>query len=267
MSESLLDEQIAAAKAYEALFVPAIFQQWAPLVVNAANIQAGQRVLDVACGTGVLAREAAARVGSTGHTAGLDITPGMVEVAKTIAPTVEWKQGSADDLPFPDESFDAVVSQFGLMFFPDRHKALTEMIRVVATGGRIAVAVFDSLDRMPAYADEVALLERSAGSQAADALSAPFVLGDKDALVQLAQDAGIGAVEVNTHVGRANFPSIRSLVEADLRGWLPVMGVFLEEAKIQQILAEAEDALSSYVNEEGRAVFPVSAHIMSGTRL
>ncbi len=75
MNQTQLQEQIAAATAYEALFVPALFQQWAPLVLSAANIQSGQYVLDVACGTGVLAREAALRVGSRGHTTGLDITP------------------------------------------------------------------------------------------------------------------------------------------------------------------------------------------------
>jgi SAM-dependent methyltransferase len=267
MSETPLQEQIAAATAYEDLFVPALFRQWAPLVVSAADIQPGQRVLDVACGTGVLAREVALRVGPSGHTAGLDITLGMLEVAKRIAPAIEWKQGPADALPFPDQSFDAVVSQFGLMFFPDRKKALREMLRVLVSGGRCAVAVFDSLDNLPAYADEVALLERSAGSQAADALRAPFVLGEKDGLVQLAEEAGVTSIEVATHMGTARFPSVRSLVEADLRGWLPVMGVFLEEAKIQQILEEAEEALSPYVNEHGQAVFSVSAHIVGGAKL
>ena len=141
------------------------------------------------------------------------------------------------------------------------------MLRVLVSGGHLAIAVFDSLDNLPAYADEVTLLERTAGSQAADALRAPFVLGEKSDLVQLAKEAGVASVEVTTHLGTAKFPSIRSLVEADLRGWLPVMGVFLEEAKIQQVLEEAEEALSPYVNEKGQAVFPVSAHIISGAKL
>lgn len=267
MSEPQLQEQIAAATAYEELFVPALFQQWAPLVVSAAHIHSGNRVLDVACGTGVLAREAVAQVGPSGHTTGLDITPGMLEVARRIAPSIEWQQGTADALPFPDQSFDAVVSQFGFMFFTDRTKSLREMLRVLVSGGHLAVAVWDSLDNIPAIADEVALLERSAGSQAADALRAPFVLGEKSGLIQLAQEAGIASVEVTTHEGTATFPSIRSLVEADLRGWLPVMGVLLDESKIQQILEEAEETLRSHTNEQGHAVFEISAHIISGTKI
>ena len=267
MSDPQLQEQIAAATAYEELFVPALFQQWAPLVLRAAKIQPGHRVLDVACGTGVLAREAASHVGVSGHTAGLDITPGMVEVARRLAPAIAWHQGPADALPFPDQSFDAVVSQFGLMFFPDRPKALREMLRVLVAEGHLAVAVWDALDNIPAFADEVALLERIAGAQAADALRAPFVLGEPSGLVQLAHEAGIASVAVTTHEGTAHFPSIRSLVEADLRGWLPVMGVFLEEGKIQHILAEAEDALRPHANEQGHAVFHISVHIISGTKL
>jgi SAM-dependent methyltransferase len=267
MSESQVQEQIAAATAYEELFVPALFQQWAPLVVSAARIHPGTRVLDVACGTGVLAREGASHVGVSGRTVGLDITPGMLEVARRLAPAIEWQQGTADALPFTDQSFDAVVSQFGLMFFPDQNQSLREMLRVLVSGGHLAIAVWDSLDHIPAIADEVALLERAAGSQAADALRAPFVLGEKSALVPLAQGAGVASVEVQTHEGTAHFPSIRSLVEADLRGWLPVMGVFLEEAKIQQILAEAEEALRPHADEQGHAVFQISAHIIRGTKL
>lgn len=264
MSNSQLQEQITAATAYEELFVPALFRQWAPAVIRAARIQPGQRVLDVACGTGVLAREVASHAGDSGQVVGLDITPGMVEVAQRLAPAIAWHQGTAEALPFPDHSFDAVVSQFGLMFFPDRARALREMLRVLVAKGHLAVAVWDSLDNMPIFADEVALLERTAGAQAADALRAPFVLGDPGALVQLAQDAGIASVAVDTREGTARFPNIRSLVEADLRGWLPVMGVVLEEAQIRHILAEAEDALGSCVNERGQAEFPISAHIITG---
>ena len=266
MNKHNFDEQVAAATSYEALFVPALFKQWAPLVLSSAKVMPGHRVLDVACGTGILAREAATRVGPSGYTAGLDIAAGMLEVARSIAPAIDWKQGSADALPFSDQSFDAVVCQFGLMFFSDREQSLREMLRVLVPGGRLAVAVFDALSNIPAYADEVALLARSAGKEAADALRAPFVLGRKEELIRLANGAGIDAVKVTTHSGTATFPSVRSLVEADLRGWLPVMGVFLEEKRIEQILAEAEQAMAAYVDEHGQAVFAVSAHILTGLK-
>src|SRR5262245_33654431 len=185
MSEPTLQAQIDAANAYEALFVPALFGQWAPKVADAAQIQSGQRVLDVACGTGILAREAASRIRSSGRVVGLDPGPGMLAVARRLAPGIEWREGAAESLPFANQSFDAVVSQFGLMFFRDRRQAVREMLRVLVPGGRLTVAVWDSLDNIPAYAAEVALLEQVAGRQAADALRAPFVLGDRKEMARL----------------------------------------------------------------------------------
>lgn len=266
MDDSDLQLQIAAASAYEELHVPALFQQWSERVLDAAHIQPGDRVLDVACGTGVLAREAAERVGPTGFVAGVDPGAGMLAVAERLQPGVEWRQGTAEALPYPDQSFDVVVSQFGLMFFTDRPAALREMLRVLAPGGRVAVAVWDTLENSAAYPDEVALLERIAGPEAADALRAPFVLGDTAELTALFEAAGVDSVGIATHTGAARFPSIRSMVEADLRGWLPVMGVQLSEEQIEHILEEAETTLGRYVTAGGQVVFDSPAHIVTGAR-
>ena len=266
MNDATLQAQIDAATAYQEFFVPALFQQWAPRVIAAAQIQPGYRVLDVACGTGVLAREAASHLGSTGSVVGLDPNPGMLAVAARLAPAIEWRQGTAESLPYPDQSFDVVLSQFGLMFFTDRRQALREMLRILAPGGHLAVAVWDSLDNTPAYAAAVALLERIAGQRAADALRAPFALGDRKELTTLLGSAGAASVAITTHTGTARFPSARSMVEADLRGWLPVMGVVLTEEQIHRILADAESALGRYVTAEGRVVFDSPAHIITGTR-
>ena len=246
--------------------MPALFEQWVEKVLDAVQIRPEEKVLDVACGTGVLARNAIARVGSSGFVAGIDPDPGMLAVADRLSPTVAWRQGTAESLPYPDGSFDAVVSQFGLMFFTDRQKALQEMVRVLKPDGRLAVAVWNSLEDIPAYATEVALLGRMAGADAANAVQAPFVLGARDNLLALFEDAGVTAVEIVTQTGTARFPGVGTMVEADLRGWLPVLGVVLDEQQIQRILAEAESALGAYVTTEGAAVFELSAHIIRGTK-
>jgi SAM-dependent methyltransferase len=266
MTDPALQAQIDAASTYEQFFVPALFQEWPARVVAAANLQSGQRVLDVACGTGVLTRELARRAGTSGRVAGLDINPGMLTVARRQVPGVEFREGSADALPFADQSFDLVTCQFGLMFFADRARALREMLRVLVPGGRVVAVVWDSLDNTPAYAAEVRLLQRLAGDRAAEALRAPFVLGDRRVLVQLFESVGLKSPVIETHEGTARFPSIRSIVEADLRGWLPIWGVTLTEEKIQEILAAADRELKPYVTTDGGITFASPAHIVSAAK-
>ena len=266
MGESDLQTQIAAARAYEAFFVPALFGEWAPRVAKLAGIRTGEHLLDVACGTGVLAREAASQAGPSGFVAGVDASPGMLAVAKAVAPRIEWREAKAEALPFPDQRFDAVVSQFGLMFFTDRRRALSEMLRVLKRGGRLVVAVWASLESAPAYAAEVALLERLAGKPTAAALRAPFVLGDTKELKELVASAGVDKVTITTQRGVARFPSIRFMVEADLRGWLPLMGVVLTEDHMSRILLEAEHGLGAYVTATGTTACEIAAHLVTGTR-
>lgn len=260
-----LNEAIAGAEAYESLHVPALFEEWTSRVLDAARIGAGDRVLDIACGTGILARSAADRVGTSGHVVGVDPNPGMLAVAGRLDDRIEWRAGTAEDLPCDDDAFGRVVSQFGMMFFADRAAAVREIVRVLEPGGRFAIAVWDSLENSPAYSVEVALLQRMAGQQAADALRAPFVLGDLVPLRRLIEEAAATSVETSTVVGRARFPSIRSMVEADLRGWLPVMGVELEDDVIGAILEAAEEELARFVRPDGRMEFASPAHIISAT--
>jgi len=127
----------------------------------------------------------------------------MIAVAQRLAPAIEWRAGVAESLPFPDRSLNDVVSQFALMFFTDRRRTLREMLRVLVAGGLLAAAVWASLDDMPAYATEAVLLDRMAGRQAADALRAPFVLGDPWDLTTLFSEAGVTSTEIRTHHGTA----------------------------------------------------------------
>lgn len=254
---------IEGAQAYEDLHVHALFRQWADPVLDAAGVTSGDRVLDVACGTGIVARTAYERVGRGGAVTGLDIAPGMLTVAERIAPGVAWVEGDACDLPFDDGDFDAIVSQFGLMFFPDRVDAIREMLRCAGSEGVVVAAVWEALERSEAYPVAVDLLDRLAGPAAADALRAPFVLGDTDGLRELFEAAGASTIGLDTVHRTARFPSIRSMVEADLRGWLPIMGVDLEEALIGEILTAADAALAEFVTEDGMMVFDAPAHLVT----
>ena len=263
MSDTPLRARIEAATSYQDQLVPALMDEWAPRVVAAAGIRPGDRVLDVACGTGVLTRAAAHVAGPGGAITGLDLDPGMLAVAARMTPTLRWQEGTAEALPFPEASFDAVVSQFGLMFVPDPALALREMMRVVVPGGRLALAVWASLSDTPAYAAEVSLVERLAGSAAADVLRAPFVLGEVDRMTGLCRQAGIARAKVALEQGRGRFASIRSMVEVDLRGWLPLMGVVLEEQLIAEILRQADAALEPFVSQEADGVTFASPALMT----
>lgn len=129
-----------AAEVYEQCFVPALFGPWAAHVADAARVASRDRVLDVGCGTGVLARAAADRVTAADQVTGLDRNEGMLAVARRLRPQIDWRQGDATALPFADANYDVVMSQFALMYFPDRIAALKEMVRVLRPEGRLALA-------------------------------------------------------------------------------------------------------------------------------
>jgi ubiquinone/menaquinone biosynthesis C-methylase UbiE len=261
--DQTLATRIAAAHVYDTLFVPAEFEVWAPRVASAGRVGPGSRVLDVACGTGVLSREAARRVGPTGSVTGIDLDPGMLAVAARRASGIAWYEGRAESLPFPDRSFDAVLCQFGLMYFSDRAAALREMYRVAAPGGHIVLAVWDSLDQTPAYAAFVRLLARVIGPRAADALRAPFVLGDRDELAAIVTAAGLRITDIETHHATTTFPGIRPMVEAELRGWMPIAGIELSPGDIDCVLDEARREFRPYLRPNGRVEFDSPAHVVT----
>jgi SAM-dependent methyltransferase len=267
MTNQIIRRDLDAATGYQEVLVPALMQEWAPRVVDAAGISPGDRVLDVACGTGVLTREAARRAGPGGAVTGLDLSPEMLAVAARLSPELRWQQGSADALPFPDQSFDAVVSQFGLMFFPDPVAGLREMMRGLVPGGRLAVAVWGSLDVTPAYAAEVELVDRLAGRAAGDAMRAPFALGYPERMAELCTAAGITGARVAMQPGRGRFPSIRTMVEVDVRDWLRIVGITLDEDLIQTVLRESETALRPFVTLDEKGVgFDSPAVLATATR-
>ena len=253
------------AEVYDKQFVPALFRQWGPVLCDAAHIGPGQRVLDVACGTGALTLAVAGRVRAGGAVLGLDANPEMLAVARRKAAGIEWHEGRAESLPFADASFDAVVSQFGLMFFGDRVAALREMQRVLRPRGRLAVAVCDALEHSPGYAALAALLERLFGKRVADAFRAPFMLGDAAALRALCVEAGLAEAGIAQHQGTVRFASIDALISTE-RACVWTLGGLLDEAQFQRLRREAQAMLRPFADAGGRVAFAMPALLITAAK-
>jgi SAM-dependent methyltransferase len=253
------------AEIYDEKFVPALFAQWGPVVTKAAGVAPGQAVLDVACGTGALGLAAAAVVGRDGKVVGLDANPEMLAVARRKSGEIEWRQGMAESLPFEDASFDAVMSQFAMMFFDDRARALAEMMRVLKPGGGLAVAVCGAVETSPGYAAFAKLLDRLFGAEVGEAFRAPFVLGDPEELGRIAAAAGIEGASVREQIGSVRFRTIAELVATE-RACVWTLGGLLDQGQFELLLRESEEALKPFTDEDGMVCFDMPALILTARK-
>jgi len=193
---------------YERFFVPAIGAPLATDLIRHSALRQGERVLDVACGTGVVARLAAHQVGATGSVAGLDINPGMLAVARSTTPsgmTIEWHEASAEAMPLSGASFDVVLCQMGLQFMPDKHAALREMLRVLVRGGRLILNAPGPTPRPFVILGEA--LARHIGAEAAGFVTQVFSLHDTAEIEDLVIGAGFHDVSVQSDTKLQRLPA------------------------------------------------------------
>jgi ubiquinone/menaquinone biosynthesis C-methylase UbiE len=218
MSDGHWQPEGSAAELYQRYLVPAITTKWAEDLVHRAQLRAGEDVLDVACGTGVVARLAARKV-TPGHVTGLDLNSGMLAVARNVSnegEAVSWKQASALDLPFSSSHFDAVLCQLGLQFFPDQPKALREMRRVVRDFGRVTLSVYSPIERTPGANAFVRALDEVLGPEASQIKRGEHSFASPAQLEKLLLDAGFSTVDVHTVVQTIVFPSVLDYVRFQL---------------------------------------------------
>ena len=260
----------SASEAYEAYLVPSIFTSWADRLIDSGEVDEGNRVLDVACGTGIVARRVAARVGVRGSVVGVDINEEMLAVAKQTAadvhPSIEWRQADATDLPFSEEVFDVVCCQQAFQFFDDPTAALEEMQRVLAPGGRVALSVWRPLNYQPAYEILAEALERHVGDEAGTMMRSPFPRWDGEDIRTLVQTAAFDPVSVTIEIGSVRYPSVEEFIrrEAASSPLAEPLAAVPQEVR-DEMVHEVEAALHRYIDDEG-IVSPMESYAVTAER-
>lgn len=212
------DDVRSPIEAYQRYMVPTEFAPWSEELLDRVTLRPGDDVLDVACGTGIVALGAAKRVGADGTVTGLDPNPVMLEAARTIPPdgsaTLSWVQGRAEDLPFDDGRFDVALCQQGIQFFGDRPRAVREIRRVLRPGGQVGVSVWRGPEHQSVKGALLLALAETFGPGAGVAYS----FGDPEALRRLFLDAGFDRPQVQTVRREMHEPSAERMVRMLVTG-------------------------------------------------
>ena len=267
MAESKPDT--SAAEAYDAVLVPAVFGPWAEVLIREAEIQAGMRVLDVACGTGVVARCAARACGTSGRTSGIDIDPAMIEVARAASLreglSIDYHCAPVNALPFESGAFDAALCQHGLQYFLDIQQALVELRRVLRPNGRMVAATWTDMRENKGHWAMISALERR-GIDATD-MRKPFALSDPADLQTLGEVAGFAHVAVRTARLNVSFASARAFVEAVAKA-APSSRKALAKVPAPDWPAFLADVEAQLPRGSARAAleFPMASHFLDARR-
>lgn len=257
-TETISGWQVAgsAADAYEAYLVPAIFAEASVRLVDVADVGPGDRVLDAACGTGIVARTAARAVGPAGAVTAVDLNADMLSTARRAAARadadIDFTSGDIAALPFGDDGFDVALCQEALQFVADPIAVLRELVRVTRPGGRVAGSVFRSLDHHPVYARFATLLGEHVGPEAETMMRSPFGFGEGERLRTIAGDAGLVDVELRIGIGRERFDSVAEFVRREAAS-SPLAGPLgaLSDERRTALVADLSTALADHLDDLG----------------
>jgi len=253
---------------YERYLVPAITSTWAADLLDRIRLQPNETVLDIACGTGAVTRLAATQT-RCGRLVGIDLNSAMLAVARSLPltePPIEWVEGSALSLPFPAKSFDVVLCQLGLQFFPDRPLALREMLRVLRSGGRVGLSVYSAIERTPAAYVFVQALDEHLGPEASRTKRAEHIFPNPDEVKSLLGEAGFNDVDVTTVSKQITFPSMLDYVRFQLIA-TPMAALLKDKSPadrdqaIQSVADNAASRIEPSMLQDGKLSFPQESHV------
>ncbi len=262
-------ENLTPAWMFERYFGPAIFIPWARVLLEYAAPQPGERVLDLACATGIVTRHVAPIVGVNGKVVALDINPDMLAVGRALpvpeGAAIEWREGNASALDLPDGAFDLVLCQQGLQFFPDRAGAVREMRRVLTDSGRVVLSLWRALQYHPVYEALFEAAARYLGMPVSD-LASPFSFPDAEELRALLSDAGFQRITIVPRTLDAHFPSPERFVQLTVLAGAAVdpdaadADPAIRDALVDAVARETEAVVQRY-RDGNRLTFPMSWHI------
>lgn len=240
-------------------YVRRTMEPWIQALLDVADLQPGESVFDLACGPGFVARGAVSRVGPQGRVVGLDLNAGMIAVARAADPTIEWLTGDAGALPFESGTFDVVLCQQGVQFFPDRLRALREARRVLHLGGRLAFTVWRAIHENP-YGEALAVaLARHLEPSAAT----PYALHDAEELRTLVTAAGFRKIHVRPTIRMTTIPPLSEFVPGHLAALPQAQDIArLSPDQREAIVQDMTDALRAYI-DQGQVIYPSSVHVVT----
>lgn len=256
----------AAAEQYQAVLTPAILGPFARALTRFAALRPGERVLDVGCGTGAAARAAAAVVGPSGHVTGVDVNPGMIDVARSLPPVaaapIDWRVADATALPLQGRSVDVVLCAQTLQFLPDKEQALSEIRRVLKPGARLALSLWCDLEENPYFHVLTGTISRHLGAQTAAGLGAAFALTATDQIHDLLRRAGFGPLTMAVTRLNLHLPPAVEFIPRHI-GATPMAAGFSRapEPLRQRVVDEVAGHLRQY-HLNGQMQIPFSSHLI-----
>ncbi|MEZ5501014.1 MAG: methyltransferase domain-containing protein [Steroidobacteraceae bacterium] len=259
-----------AAERYERILVPAILGPAARALVDGANLQPGQAILDIGCGTGAATRCAAEKVGLEGRAVGVDVNTGMIDIARSRstagAAEIEWHAASACQLPFDDQQFDVVLCAQTVQFLDDKPKALSEMLRVLRPGGHVAASLWSRIEENPYFDALLHAVDDHIGADVAQGLRAAFAFNDCEAICKLVSAAGFSQAQTRSQCLNLELPVPTQFVPEHVSA-TPMAGGFANASPAARaaVVRDVTDKMAPFASAGGICV-PFAMQIATGIR-